>query len=278
LFDAPAGEVLVREDEPSAGVILLSEGQAVGTRDDRIVTRAGPGALIGEMSVLDGGPCPCTFVARTSVYGWFFERASIEQIRRETSPGAFAFLDQIARAEVRVIRELAERRWGAITPVDAAVWAEARVLGPATGTLEQLGVSEPARLRSLLWQFPRGMAVVRAGEAGNRFLIVTEGRVAITAADGTPLVEVGPGDLPGMLAVLDGGRQPFQYVTYDTTVAAVIDGDRFRELRYGGSALAADLVPRIHGRLVESYRPLLDAMLRDDDETNETIIDTMVDR
>lgn len=272
-FDAPAGEVLTREDEPSSGVILLSEGEAVGTRDDRVVTRAGPGALIGELSVLDGGPSPCTFVARTSVYGWWFERASIEQIRREVSPGAFAFLDQIARAEIRVMRELVERKWGVIAPVEAAVWAEARVLGPATATLEGLSLSEPARLRSLLWEFPRGMTIIHAGEAGNRFLIVTEGRVAVIAADGTPLVEAGANDLPGVLAVIDGGRQPFSFVTYDTTVAAVIDGDRFRELRYGGSALATDLVPRIHHYLVASYRPLLDAMLRTDDLTMETMVE-----
>jgi hypothetical protein len=73
--------------------------------------------------------------------------------------------------------------------------------------------------------------------------------------------------MPGVLAVLDGGRQPFSFVTRSPAVAAEVDADRFRELRYGGSALAADLVPRIHAYLVERYRPLVDLALRDEDET-----------
>ena len=164
------------------------------------------------------------------------------------------------------------RRWGHVPPADAAPWTEARAIGPATESLDHLALPEAYRLRALLWEFPAGMVVVRAGEASHRFLIVTRGRVAVTGPDGTPLVEAGPGDMPGVLAVIDGGRQPFSFVTREPTIAAVIDADRFRELRYGGSALAAALVPRIHEYLVERYRALLDAMLGDDEET---IIDAM---
>jgi CRP-like cAMP-binding protein len=165
------------------------------------------------------------------------------------------------------MRALIERRWGPSSPADDAPWTDARVLGPATSVLEQLGLPEPDRLRALLWELPAGMIAVQAGEVGRRFLIVTHGRVAVLAPDGTPLVEAGPGDLSGVVAVLDGGRQPFSFVTREPTIAAVVDADRFRELRYGGSALAAVLVPRIHGYLVERYRPLLDLTLGDDEET-----------
>lgn len=272
-FEAAEGELLAREGAAASGMILISEGEALGTRGGRHVAHLGPGALIGEVSILCGGLSPVTFVARTPVAGWFFEREGIERLRHETSPGAFAFLDQIARAGMRVMRALLERRWGPATPADPAPWTYARVLGPATAALEGLGLPEPARLRALLWELPPGMVVVQAGEVGRRFLIVTDGRVAITAADGTPLIEAGPGDMPGVLAVLDGGRQPFSFVTREPTIAAVIDADRFRELRYGGSALAAALVPRIHGYLVERYRPMLDLTLWDDDVT---AVDTLI--
>jgi predicted NAD/FAD-binding protein/CRP-like cAMP-binding protein len=272
-FEAADGEVLAREGEAAGGMILVAEGEAHGIRGGRHVARLGPGALIGEVSILCGGTSPVTCVARGALAGWFFERAGIERLRRETSPGAFAFIDQIARAGMRVMRELLERRWGPIVPAEPAAWAEARMLGPAAGFLEQLALSESGRLRAQLWEFPAGMVVVHAGEVGRRFLIVTHGGVAVTAADGTPLVEAGPGDLPGVLAVLDGGRQPFSFVTRETTIAAVVDADRFRELRYGGSALAGDLVPRIHRYLVDRYRPLLDATLGDDEET---IVDAMI--
>lgn len=266
-FDAKLGEVLAREGEPADGMILVSEGEAVGTRSSRYITRAGPGSLIGELSILDGGASPLTFVARTPITGWYFDRAGIEHLRRETSAGAFAVLDQIARTEMRLMRELLDRRWNVTALADVAAWTGARVLGPAGGFLANLDLPEADRLRALLWEFPAGMYVVRAGEASNRFLIVIEGRVDVTAPDGTTLVAAGPGDMPGVLAVLDGGRQPFSFITREPTIAAVVDADRYRELRYGGSPLAAALVPRIHGYLVARYRPLFQAMLDSDDET-----------
>ena len=57
------------------------------------------------------------------------------------------------------------------------------------------------------------------------------------------------------------GRQPFSFVAREPTIAAVIDADGFRELRYGGSPLAAALMPRIHAYLIDRYRTLLDATL-----------------
>ncbi len=266
-YDVAEGAVLCREGHPSAGMILIIEGEAIGSRGGRLITRSGGGALVGELSILDGGPAPLTFVARTAISGWFFDRAGIEQLRRETSAGAFAVLDQIARTQMKIWRELLEQRWGALSPADAAAWTEARLIGPAGGFLDALELPESSRLRALLWEFPAGALVVRAGEASHRFLIVTQGRIDVTAADGTPLVEAGPGDMPGVLAVIDGGRQPFSFITREPTIAAVIDADRYRELRYGGSPLAAALVPRIHRYLVERYRPMLDVVIGGDEET-----------
>ncbi len=264
-YEAAMGEVIAREGEVATGMILIGDGEAIGSRGGRHVTRSRAGSLIGELSILDGGPSPVTFVARTGITGWLFDRAEIERLRRTTSPGAFAFLDQIARTQMKMWRELLERRWGAVTPADAATWTGAQVLGPATGFLGTF--PEAHRLRALTWSLPADTLIVRAGEPANRFLIVTEGRVDVTAADGTPLVDAGPGDMPGVLAVIDGGRQPFSFVAREPTIAAVVDADRFRELRYGGSPLAADLVPRIHGYLVARCRPLLDIILDSDDET-----------
>jgi predicted NAD/FAD-binding protein/CRP-like cAMP-binding protein len=266
-FEAAMGEVITREGQPAAGMVLIGDGEAVGSRMGRHVTRSRAGALIGELSILDGGPSPLTFVARTALSGWFFDRAGVEQLRRDTSAGAFAFLDQIARTQMKVWRELLERRWGAVTPADAAAWTGAHVIGPADAFLTTLELPETHRLRALMWEFSAGSTIITAGEASNRFLILTQGRVDVTAADGTPLVDAGAGDMPGVLAVIDGGRQPFSFVAREPTIAAVIDADRFRELRYGGTPLAAKLVPRIHSYLLQRYRPLLDTILGGDEET-----------
>ena len=256
-FEAPMGEVLSREDEPSTGMWLVMDGEVVGTRAGKRVATLGHGSLVGELSILDDGPSPLTFVARTQLSGWFFDRAGIQQLRQDTRPAAFAVLDQIARTEMRLMRALLERRWTKSAPCDAPAWTDARVLGPAAAFLESIQLHEAGKLRALLWEFPAGMLVIRAGEPGHRFLIVTQGVVDVTAPDGTPLVQAGPGDMPGVLAIVDGDRQPFSFVTREATIAAVIDADQFRELRYGGSALAAALLPRIHSYLLANYRPLL---------------------
>jgi predicted NAD/FAD-binding protein/CRP-like cAMP-binding protein len=260
-FEARMGEVLAREGEASAGMIVVGDGEAIGTRGGHRVAAVGAGALIGQTSLLDGGPCPLTYVARTPMTGWFFDRAGIEQLRADTSPAAFAVLDQIARTETALVRELMERRWGKVAPTDAPAWTEARALGPAAAFLEELAIPDAAHLRSLLWEFPADTLILRAGEPGHRFLLVTQGRIGVTAADGTPLLDAGPGDLPGVLAIIDGGRQPFSFVAREATIAAVIDAGQFRALRYGGSTLAAALLPRIHGYLIDRYRALLDATL-----------------
>jgi len=272
-FEARIGERLTEEGVPSSGMLLITSGEAMGTRLARYITRAGPGSLIGELSIMDGGPSPITYIATSEVTGWYFDRAGIEQLRRETNAGAFAVIDQIARTDMRFMREQIENRFGPIVAADAAAWPNANVIGPADGFLTNLDLPEAHRLRALLWEFPPGVLVVRAGEPSDRFLIVTSGSVTVTAMDGTPLVTAGAGDMPGVLAVIDGGRQPFSFVTQETTLAAVIDADRFRELRYGGSALASALVPRIHAYLVARYRPLLDAMLVDDEETMVDVAD-----
>ena len=87
-------------------------------------------------------------------------RAGVEQLRRDTSAGAFAFLDQIARTQMKVWRELLERRWGAVTPADNAAWTGAHVIGPADAFLTTLELPETHRLRALMWEFSAGSTMV----------------------------------------------------------------------------------------------------------------------
>jgi CRP-like cAMP-binding protein len=65
-----AGEVVITEGEPLSSLFLLEEGQlairmqgATGKVYD--VGHVGPGALLGDVSILDGGPATMTVVAAT---------------------------------------------------------------------------------------------------------------------------------------------------------------------------------------------------------------------
>ena len=57
-LELPAGELLLRQDEPCHELHVLLEGRVEVLRDDVRVARTGePGAVFGEMSLLLGGPC-----------------------------------------------------------------------------------------------------------------------------------------------------------------------------------------------------------------------------
>lgn len=67
VFDAPAGTMLTRADEPGDEFFLILDGTASVevAAAQRMPLR--PGAFFGEMSLLDGGPRSATVVAETPV-------------------------------------------------------------------------------------------------------------------------------------------------------------------------------------------------------------------
>jgi Cyclic nucleotide-binding domain len=84
------GEHLVDQGEPGSGLFLLFDGVLLVLRDGRPVTEVGPGAVLGEMALLDGGRRTATLRAVTAcrvavVPGDRVERVLLEQVagRRE---------------------------------------------------------------------------------------------------------------------------------------------------------------------------------------------------
>ncbi|MEL0018771.1 MAG: cyclic nucleotide-binding domain-containing protein [Rickettsiales bacterium] len=61
--DAPAGEIFAHEGQPVDGLRLLFSGEVAVGRDGREIGRARDGALIGEMSFIQGGDASATVTA-----------------------------------------------------------------------------------------------------------------------------------------------------------------------------------------------------------------------
>lgn len=59
----PARQPIVRQGEMGNGLFLIVEGSAEVIRDGNLVTRLGPGDLVGELSVLDRAPRAANVVA-----------------------------------------------------------------------------------------------------------------------------------------------------------------------------------------------------------------------
>lgn len=55
-LDVAAGEVLCRQGDEGSDLIVVATGSIEVRRDGQVVSKAGPGDVLGELSVLDGRP------------------------------------------------------------------------------------------------------------------------------------------------------------------------------------------------------------------------------
>ena len=58
--DLPAGRVLMRQGETGAELFAIVDGSASVERDGRQLPDCGPGSVIGEIALIDGGPRTAT--------------------------------------------------------------------------------------------------------------------------------------------------------------------------------------------------------------------------
>ena len=108
VFDAPAGTMLTRVDEPGDEFFLILHGTA--SVDVATETRGPlrPGAFFGEMSLLDGGPRSATIVAETPVRLLVISRRNFS-VLFEDVPGLTQSLLVTLSRRVRQAEERAER-------------------------------------------------------------------------------------------------------------------------------------------------------------------------
>jgi CRP/FNR family transcriptional regulator, cyclic AMP receptor protein len=62
-IDVPEGKVLMRQGRPGAECFVIAEGTAKASMRGRKSVRLGPGSVVGEMSLLDGGTRSATVTA-----------------------------------------------------------------------------------------------------------------------------------------------------------------------------------------------------------------------
>lgn len=97
---------------------------------------------------------------------------------------------------------------------------------------------------------PRGHDIIREGEAGNQFFVITSGSVEVVRG-GKPVATLGPGDYFGELALFDPApRNATVVATSDTTLVSV-SRNPFRELLGEVSSLRDVLLTGMATRLHE---------------------------
>ena len=97
---------------------------------------------------------------------------------------------------------------------------------------------------------PQGQTVIREGEAGNQFFVITRGTVQVTRG-GRPVAELGPGAYFGELALFDPApRNATVTATSEATLVSV-SRTSFRELLGEVSSLRDVLLAGMAARLHE---------------------------
>lgn len=102
--------------------------------------------------------------------------------------------------------------------------------------------------RAIEVDFAEGRTIVRQGEVGTGFFLVTSGGARVVQ-DGTTIAEYGPGDFFGELSLLDGGpRIASVMATAPTTCLAIASWD-FEALLESQPRLAIAILKGVARRL-----------------------------
>jgi CRP/FNR family transcriptional regulator, cyclic AMP receptor protein len=96
--DYPAEHVLCTEGAVGRELIMLIEGDARIERGGKQIAEVGPGAFIGEMSLLDGGPRTATVTTITPVKALILPTREFWQV-----------VDEVPAIAHRLLATLAER-------------------------------------------------------------------------------------------------------------------------------------------------------------------------
>ena len=78
-------------------------------------------------------------------------------------------------------------------------------------------------------QAPEGQPIVRQGDPGNQFFVITNGTAEVSR-DGEPIAALGPGDYFGELALFDSSPRNATVTSTSAATLVSVSGGTFREL------------------------------------------------
>lgn len=102
--------------------------------------------------------------------------------------------------------------------------------------------------RAVEVDFGDGRSIVRQGEVGTGFFLVTSGAARVVR-DGTTIAEYGPGDFFGELSLLDGGPRIASVVATAATTCLAIASWEFEALLESQPRLAIAILKGVARRL-----------------------------
>ena len=276
-----AGSTLVRHGEAARGAYVLREGsvEAVVTLpggESLTVARLGPGAVFGEMALIDLGTCTATVRASSAVDGWFVANEEFRALVSQRHPAAIRLQhavtlilaeklaalnaqllacaapeDRAARDAVGGVDPLAKVARSRHAPFDAASFL------PRLPFFERFGAQEidEVACRASYVEAPRGHGIFAAGTPAASAFIVVRGAAEVAAIRGScerRVAILGPGQMVGYLSVLR--ECPHTSFAFARESALLLDfpAASFRELYFGETRACALLRHAVQRSLLAS--------------------------
>jgi len=139
----------------------------------------------------------------------------------------------------------------------------------------EMDEQEVAGIRAIMeeMKFKAGQVIIREGELGNLFYVITEGNVEITVRDagGEELVlhKVGPGDFFGELSMLTNEPRSARVRAIEDLTTLALERDDFFEFLRTHTHAAIDVMVELGGRLRENDRIFRSMVSRNVNEIEE---------
>jgi len=139
----------------------------------------------------------------------------------------------------------------------------------------EMDENEVAGIRDIMdvMKFKAGQVIIREGEIGDLFYVITEGQVEVIVrdADGSDVVlhEAGPGDFFGELSMLTNEPRSARIRAVEDVTTLVLERDEFFNFLRAHTHAAIDVLVELGGRLRDNDRILRNMVSRNVNEIEE---------
>ena len=301
-FDEPVGSALFREGDVSDGLYLLTSGALRVVRPGPHgmaipLATLGPGAVVGELSLLGSSPRTATVLVARQAQGWRLDRRAFDVLRADLRPMAIALIRRLGVLAAERMRDRYESIAAhlGVTPAPGAFPGALPEARTEPGELEHLATTllfnemsrahiteVTADARRLF--AARGAVVLSPGVPPPALYVVVHGAVEVSVR-GPETVQrlrlAGPGRAVGHLGVLGSAPAVAEARARERTVLLELPWPRVQALLDGATDAARAFVLAFSEDVVRALRyaespvaALRVSAGRDDDQPNTRLMVT----
>ncbi len=273
------GEFLWRqEDEPREMVFVVNGAVSASLRvaGGRMVEigRAGPGDMVGELALLDGGPRTMGARAAEATTVLALSRSDLAGLLARQHPWAFSLKRRLLLHSAARLRGQLERLAGQGEPPAAAPDAELEYCSPPDSRYLRRMATFHGFDPLAVWGFltsgryarcPPGRTLLAEGAPSSACYLTINGAVEKVMVRGGRRVRVGlagPGKLFGYEALIDGRPSPVTAIARERSLLLVLPRDPFERLFSAEDGIARVFLDVIQRDILATLRQTLPALAR----------------